>query len=60
MTSQQILPPNHCSHIVKYYEYLSKNAPMPVAYEIAPWILLSSKASAYANCMIMPSRFNVI
>ena len=60
MASKEILPPNHCSHVVKYYEYRSKNAPQPVAFEIAPWILLNRTAQAYANCMIMPSRFNVI
>jgi len=55
-----IQPPNQCSHVVKYYEWRSKNAPPPVAWEIAPWILLDRTAQAYANTMLMPSRFNVI
>ena len=34
--TKEILPPNACSHIVKYYEWRSKNAPAPIAWEIAP------------------------
>jgi hypothetical protein len=56
------LPPNQCSHVVKYYEHMARNAPLALIPDgsIAPWILLDSRASAYALCMIMPSRFNLI
>ena len=56
------LPPNHCSHVVRYFDHLSKTTTeKPLhPYAIAPSILLSYRASAYANTMVMPSRFNVI
>jgi hypothetical protein len=48
--------------VVKYYEHMARNAPLALIPDgsIAPWILLDSRASAYALCMIMPSRFNLI
>jgi hypothetical protein len=55
-----VLPPNHVSHMVRYYEHLSKNAPQPVGWEIASWILFQGRAKAYANTMVMPGRFNII
>ncbi len=59
---EALLPPNHCSHVVRYFDHLSKtdqSEPLH-PYAIAPWILLSQRATAYANTMVMPSRFNVI
>lgn len=56
------LPPNQCSHVVRFYDHRSKadtSAPLHT-HAIAPWILLSHRAQAYANTMIAPSRFNVI
>ena len=57
-----ILPPNHCSHVVRFYDHRAKtdtSAPLH-PYAIAPWILLDRRAQAYASTMVMPSRFNVI
>jgi hypothetical protein len=56
------LPPNQCSHVVRFYDHRSKtdtSAPLH-SYAIAPWILLSQRAQAYAHTMVMPSRFNLI
>lgn len=60
--STETLPPNQCSHVVKYYEYVSRTTNEKPIHEwaIAPWILYQGKATAYANTMIMPSRFNLI
>jgi hypothetical protein len=57
-----VLPPNHCSHVVRYYTHRSKTAPCALIADgtIALWILLDQRASAYANTMLMPSRFNAI
>ena len=57
-----LTPPNHCSHVVRYYEHKSKtdiSAPLH-QYAIAPWILLSQRANAYALTAVMPGRFNII
>ena len=58
----ETLPPNQVSHIVKYYEHLSKTDQSEPLHKwaIAPWILHNSRATAYANTMMMPSRFNII
>jgi hypothetical protein len=57
-----VLPPNQCSHVVRFYEYRAKtdtSAPLH-QYAIAPWILLDARAQAYAVTMVLPGRFNVI
>lgn len=58
----ETLPPNQVSHIVKYYEYVSKTTNEKLIHDwaIAPWILYQGKATAYANTMLMPSSFNLI
>lgn len=61
-TVPPLLPPNHCSHVVRYFDHQSKtDSSKPLhQYAIAPWILLQQRASAYAQTMVLPSRFNVI
>jgi hypothetical protein len=62
-TPAPILPPNHCSHVVRFYEHSAKtcdNTKQLHDYSILPSILLGYRANAYAVCMVLPGRFNVI